>query len=50
MKEYRVTIWEGSKKYCYRMGSTNIKSYEKTLKEQYNRYTIEELQHALPSL
>jgi hypothetical protein len=50
MKDYRVTIWAGPKKYCYVMGCTDIEAYAKTLKVLHNRFTIEELPNALFSL
>lgn len=43
MKQYRITVWEAGKKWCYRMGTNNIQRHRKQLNEQYNRYTVEEV-------
>lgn len=50
MKDYRVTIWAGSKKYCYVMGCTDIAAYKKKLNALHDRFTIEELPNAMLSL
>ena len=45
MKQYRVTVWSNSavyKKYCYVVGLSDLDSYKKQLKLQYDRFTIED--------
>ena len=41
MKEDLITVWEGSSKRSYRMGTTNIEDYEKQLKKEYDRFVVQ---------
>lgn len=40
MQQYLITVWEGSKKWSYVMGTNNIASVKKDLNKHYNRYTV----------
>lgn len=49
MKEYLVTvweIWEYGRKWSYRVGTNNIEDLKQTLKQMYNRFTVEEIDDA----
>lgn len=40
MKQYLITVWEDGGKYSYLMGTTDIEDYKKTLKRNYDRFTV----------
>jgi hypothetical protein len=42
MNQYLITVWSIDGKYSYLMGSTDIESYKKTLRDMYDRFTVEE--------
>lgn len=42
MNQYLITVWSIDGKYSYLMGSTDIESYKNTLKDMYDRFTVEE--------
>ena len=41
MKEYLITVWDDGSKYSYRMGTNNIKDYEKQLKKDHDRFVVQ---------
>lgn len=42
MNQYLITVWSVDGKYSYLMGTTDIEGYKKTLREMYDRFTVEE--------
>jgi len=41
-KQYLITVWSVDGKYSYLMGTNSIDSYKKTLRDMYDRFTVEE--------
>jgi hypothetical protein len=43
MTQYRIYFWEGQRKYCMVMGTTDIEDTKRWLKKKYERFTVEEI-------
>ena len=43
MTEYRISYWEGGDQYTTIIGSTSYEALRQMLKQQYDRFTMEEV-------
>ena len=43
MTSYRIQYWEGGKQYTTVISASNATALRQSLKQQYNRFTMEEI-------